>query len=113
MGRVLSTLSVVVPLGRRKEALDLLKFLTGPLRYQPRCRSCRAYQCVDNPNKLTLVEEWESRENLEQYIRSHDYRQVLALIDLSAEAPKIRFDTISKTEGMELIEAVRAKDSRL
>ena len=107
MRRILSTLRVTVPSGRRKEVLDLLKFLIGPMCHQPGCLSCRAYQDIDNPNRLTLVEEWESHEDLENHIGSDDYMKQLSLMDISSEKPEIVFHTVSETRGMEVIIAVR------
>ena len=53
------------------------------------------------------VEEWESRENLERHIKSDPYRIILSLMELSGEPPEIKINTISKTEGLEAIEAIR------
>jgi hypothetical protein len=43
------------------------------------------------------------------YIRSDFYRRILAAIELSSRAPEVRFDHVSATEGMELIEALRGQ----
>lgn len=107
MPRVLSILRVTVSSGRRKGALDLLNFITGPMSNLPGCMSCQGYQDVDNPNRLTLVEEWESLEDLEKHIGTDDYRKKLSIIDLSTQPPEILFHTVSETRGMDLITAVR------
>ena len=65
---------------------------------------------MDDPDAVLLLEEWESRENLEHHIKSESYRIILSLIELSDEAPEIKMNTISKTEGLEAIEAIRSQD---
>jgi quinol monooxygenase YgiN len=67
------------------------------------------YQDIEDPNALTLVEEWESRTDLDKHIRSSEYKKVLAAMDLSDQPPEIKFNDILKTDGMELIEEVLAK----
>lgn len=52
---------------------------------------------------MLLVEEWSSREEYEHHIKSDTFRIILSLIDLSAEAQLIKLNTISKTEGLEVI----------
>ena len=107
MTRVLSILRITVSSGMRKGALDLLNFITGPMCNLTGCLSCQGYQDMDNPNRLTLVEEWESLEDLEKHIATDDYRKKLSIMDLSSQPPEILFHTVSETRGMDLITAVR------
>ena len=85
----------------------LFRSVTGPTSVQPGCISCKFYQDIDDPDSMLFVEEWSSREEYEHHIRSDTFRIILSLIDLSDEAPLFKLDTISKTEGLEAIKAVR------
>jgi hypothetical protein len=67
------------------------------------------HQDVDNKSALTLVEQWETQADLNRHIASDDFRRILAVLDLSIEPPEIRFDGVSHTAGIELIEAVRSE----
>ena len=104
---IIVTLRIKVPGNRRKEFLDSARLIMGPTKVQPGCISCEYYQNLDDPDVALLVEEWESKENLEQHIKSESFRIILSLIELSDESPEIKLNTISKTEGLETIEAVR------
>jgi quinol monooxygenase YgiN len=75
---------------------------------QTGCRKCDLYQDVENPEAITLVEEWESQADLDLRLRSEDYRAVLAAIELSREQPVIHFDTVIRRAGLEMIVAARA-----
>jgi quinol monooxygenase YgiN len=86
-----------------------MSFIAGPMSNQPGCMSCQVYQDVDDPNRMTLVEEWESREALERHISSSDYRKTLSLMELSSQAPEIHFHTVSETEGMAFIIRIRER----
>jgi quinol monooxygenase YgiN len=63
---------------------------------------------LNDPDAELYVEEWESRENLEHHIKSDLYRIILSLMELFGEPPQIKLNTISNTEGLEAIEALRS-----
>jgi quinol monooxygenase YgiN len=51
-----------------------------------------------------LVERWESEAALTTHIRSEAYRRILGACQISRSQPESRFDTVSYTQGIELIE---------
>jgi quinol monooxygenase YgiN len=57
---------------------------------------------------VVLVEEWESRADLEDHIASEKYRISLSLMKLSVKLPEIKLNTVLHAESIELVEAVRA-----
>jgi len=101
------TLRIKVPRDQRKNFLDAARLVVGPTRVQPGCISCRFYQDLDDPDAVFLIEEWETRKELDNHIKSDRYRIVLSLLDMSEKPPEFRLSTISETEGMEALEAVR------
>ncbi len=107
---IIVTLRINVPGNRRKEILDSARLIVGPTKVKPGCISCGLFQDMNDPDAILFVEEWGTRENLEQHIKSESYRIILSLMELSDEAPEIKMYTISKTEGLEAIEAVRIGD---
>ena len=107
---IIATLRVKVPADQRKIFLDSARSVTGRTSVQPGCISCKFYQDMDDPDSMLLVDEWSSREEYEHHIRSDTFRVILSLIDLSAEAPEIKLNTVSQIEGLKAIEAVRSGD---
>ena len=104
------TLRIKVPRDQRKNFLDAARLVVGPTQVQRGCISCRFYQDMDDPDAVFLVEEWETRKELDYHIKSDRYRIVLSLLDMSEKPPEFKLSTISKTEGMEALEAVRGKN---
>lgn len=104
---VLACVQVVVGPEKRADVLKTLRALMGPTQFEHGCVSCRLYQDADNENVLTYVERWQRKEDMEQHMRSDQYRKLLAVIDESSEPPEIRFDTISDTKGIEAIWTAR------
>ena len=100
---------IKVPRNRRKDFLDAARMFSGRCRVQPGCLSCRFYQELDNTDTAILIQEWDSRSNLNDHMRSNEFRIILSLMELSSETPEFKLSTVSKTEGLEAIETVRAE----
>ena len=64
-------------------------------------------QDVVDANLISFVQEWDSREAMAEHIRSKDYRNILAVMELASEPPEIKFVEALNTDGMELIEEIR------
>lgn len=106
-GMVVGTLRIQVPLNRRAEVIQILRSIQGPVSVEPGCVGCHIYEEEDPEPAVVLVERWESEAALEEHIRSDTYRWVLGAIELSGKPPEVRFDSVSSTRGMELIERLR------
>lgn len=104
---VIVSLRFRVPHERHRHILNAAKLVLGPTRIKPGCIDCRLYQDLDEPDALFLVEEWESRKKFERHINSDQYRIILSLMEASDQFPEIKINTISKSEGLEAIAAVR------
>ena len=94
---------------RRKDFMNSARLILGPTKIQSGCVSCRLYQDINEPGAVYLVEEWESRKKLDRQFNSDQYRIILSLMEASDRFPDIKINTISKTEGLEAIEAVRSE----
>jgi quinol monooxygenase YgiN len=103
-----SAIKMTVPAEKRKEVLQTVKAILGPIRRERGCISCNCYVDVEDENVLFFEEEWKTNEDLENHLRS-DYFGVLngAMRMLRVE-PDIRFNTIASTAGPEAIKAARA-----
>ena len=77
------------------------------MRAQPGCIACDIYEEQGPEPALVLVERWESQAALEVHLRSEIYRRILGAIELSGGPPEVRFDYVSATEGLELVERSR------
>ena len=105
---IIATLRIVTSPENHQEILQTLRSVLGPTQVQPGCISCRLYDNdVEDENALFLLEEWKTQEDLEQHLRSDDYRRILAAMELASQAPEITFNVVSHTQGMEVIHAVR------
>ena len=106
---IVGTLRILPLPNRWVEVLEILRSVQGPVLAQPGCAACHIYEEQGPEPAVAFVERWESREALEAHLRSEMYRRVLGALELSGGRPDIRFEEVSASEGMELIERQRLR----
>ena len=105
-GMIISTVRIAVGVKKKDEILRILFSIKGPTESKSHCVSCRIYTEPRNEKHITYEEVWQNEESLYQHLRSPQYRNLLAAMDLSSEPPEVKFITVLKTEGMELVQRV-------
>lgn len=73
------------------------------------CLRCRLFRGIEDQNVFTLIEDWESREDLDDHIKSDRFSVLLGTKSLLCEPPQIEIHTVSRSEGMETVNAARSK----
>ena len=101
---------MVVQAERRSDLLETMRGMLEPSRVERGCLSYRLYEDVENRNAFVLLEEWATQNDLESHIRTDNQRRLLTLMDLLSEQPEFRFNTVSHTAGMDLIEEALRTD---
>jgi quinol monooxygenase YgiN len=112
-GLVRSTIRMLIPLDKQGEALDILMPVSSQVRFEPSCISSRLYRGVDEERAVMIEELWMGNEQMLRHIQSDVYRRVLLAVEMAEEPPEIRFDEISHTSGMEIIEMALIKSKRV
>lgn len=109
---VLATIRMMMSTKKVGEALRILKSIAEQSRVQLGCLSSQIYRNGQEDNVLMFEQLWSNEEDLERYLRSEEYRQVLLVMEMAMKQPEIRFDTILSSTGIETIEKARTrKDS--
>jgi quinol monooxygenase YgiN len=104
---IIASVRIVLLPEKRAEILEVLQYVKGLMRAWSGCISCGIYEEHGESPAILFLEQWRSREELHQYIRSPLYLQVLTAMDLASELPEIHFHEVTNSQGMELIEALR------
>ena len=107
---IVGTLRILPAPARRADVLQVFRAIQGPVLTQPGCLACHIYEEQGPEAAVVLVERWESQAALEAHLRSEAYRRILGAIELSGAPPEVRFDYVSATAGMELIDRSRASE---
>ena len=102
-----ATLRIPLPANRRAGVLEVLRSIQRLVQAQAGCLGCLIYEEQSPDSALLMVERWDSEEALETHIRSDAYRRILKAIELGGGPPEVRFDKVSASEGIELIQRLR------
>jgi quinol monooxygenase YgiN len=101
---IVGSLKIVPPPDRRHQVLEVLRSVQGPVLAQPGCAGCNIYEEQGAEPAILLVERWETETALKTHLRSEAYRRILGACELSGTPPEFRFDQVSTTHGIELVE---------
>ena len=91
------------------EVMQTLLSLTESTENERGCLSCHVFRDIEDQFGFGLIAEWETREDLDHYIRSDRFSVLLGTKSLLCEPPQIDIHTVSHSEGMETVNAWRGK----
>ena len=94
---------------KKEEVINIFDSLVGPVSVQPGCIRINLYSDISHNGNFILLEEWTSRDEIIKHIRSAEFLKILAIMDLASESPEVFFNTVTSSEGFELIEKVKEK----
>lgn len=94
---------------KQLEFTQTLLSMVEPTGKEPGCLSYAVFCDIDDKNRFSLLEEWETRINLDDHIRSNRFGAFLGSKSLLCEPPKIQIFTVSYSEGMEVVNSLRQK----
>ena len=88
---------------KRAELSQTIALLIGSIRAEKGCKRCDFYQSLEDENELSLLEEWDTRENLKCYLKSKQFNVLRGAMSLLKEPYEMTFHTVSYPAGMEEI----------
>ena len=94
---------------KRKEVMQTLLSMIEPTLQEKGCLNYQVFQDIDDENVFSLVQEWETREDLGHHMRSDRFGVLFGTKILLTEQQNIQIHTISHSEGMETVHVARGK----
>jgi quinol monooxygenase YgiN len=94
---------------KRTEVMQTLLSMIEPTENEKGCLSCHVFRDIEDKNVFSLIAEWETRQDLDDHIRSDRFSVLLGTKSLLCEPQQIEIHTVSQSEGMETVNAARAK----
>lgn len=94
---------------KQLEMMQTLLSMIEPTAMEAGCLSNVISCDIEDKNRFSLLEEWESREQLDHHIASHRFGVLLGTKALLCEPLDIQIHTVSHSEGMEAIRTARGK----
>ena len=86
---------------KRMELSQAIGSLISSIRTEKGCRRCDFCQSIEDENKLWLLEEWDTQENLKSYLESEHFRVLRGAMNLLKEPYEMMFHTVFHPAGTE------------
>jgi quinol monooxygenase YgiN len=102
---------VIIKLNARSEkCLELkqsLLALIEPTRKEKGCLGHNIFQDIENDNDFSLIQMWQTRGDLDDYLRSELFTVLIGTSYLLSRPSEISVNEVTRTSGWEDVEAVR------
>jgi quinol monooxygenase YgiN len=96
-------------LEKRTEVMQTLLSMIEPTENVRGCLSCHIFRDIEDKNGFGLIVEWETRKDLDDYIKSDIFGVLLGTKSLLCEPALIEIHTVSHSEGRETVNAARRR----
>ena len=88
---------------KRMELSQTIVLLIGSIRTEKGCNRCDFCQSIEDENRLFLLEEWDTQENLMTHLKSEHFKVLRGAMNLLKEPYERMFHTVFHPAGMEEI----------
>jgi quinol monooxygenase YgiN len=92
---------------KQKELVQTILSMVEPMEKAAGCLSYALFCNMEDKNLLNLLEEWQTRKDLDQHLQSEIFGVLLGTKSLLTEPHGIHIHTIHQSEGMEAVLAIR------
>lgn len=94
---------ILAPTNKRKEIVEVLKYMKGPTESALGCRGCWVFSETDNHDAITYMMRWDEREQLEVHLKGERFRMLLPYIEMSLERPEVEVNLVDPLGGIDLL----------
>ena len=85
---------------KRKELSQTIASLIGSIRKEKGCRRCDFCQSMEDENELSLLEEWDTRQDLKIHLKSERFKVLRGAMNLLQEPYGMMFHNGFHPAGM-------------
>jgi len=85
---------------KRKELSQTIASLIGSLRTEKGCLRCDFCQNIEDENELCIIEEWDTRENLNSHLKSERFKVLRGAMSLLQKPYELTVYTVLHPSGM-------------
>ncbi|HVH27237.1 MAG TPA: antibiotic biosynthesis monooxygenase [Vicinamibacterales bacterium] len=85
--------------------VEALRFLMSTTRLEPGCLGCAVW--TDADSTVHYMEEWGTEAEMRRRVRSDLFTSLLSVIESAQEPPKVQFEFIATTRGLDYVREAR------
>ena len=104
---IIVTMKMTALSEKQKELLQTLQAISALTLKLKGCISSHILQDMENKSILSLVEKWETQEDLDKHLRSDEFSALLGTDNLLSKPFEFKLNGVSYTAGMEAVKAAR------
>lgn len=105
---MLLTIVKIYPKAEYKDiVVDVFNSLKGPLESVTECLECSVTVAADGDAEVCYLEKWQTREAMEQHLRSSRFSRVLEAMEYSSQPPELTFFNLTRVGGLDIVEQIR------
>ena len=91
-----------------QDLLDALRFLIPATQLQPGCLGCSVW--TDSNLTVHYIEDWATESDVSRRVRSDSFTLLLSILE-SSRNPRVQFDFVTSTRGLDYVVEVRSEGS--
>lgn len=107
---IVTTIRVQTTPANRKELMQTFRSLSDPIRSEIGCRSCRIYREVGNEEAVIVIQEWDSKSDWNEHLRSEEFAVMIGAMSLLEPPESVEFQILDHLESSSSMEAIKARD---
>ncbi len=94
--------------GRREELLQTIMDLQRKIKNEKGFLKFSIYQDVENVSVFHLIQDWETTDTLDSYIRSEAFTILFGALRVLSEEAEVKYSLGSSKQGLKLFEITNA-----
>ena len=94
---------------KQRELKQALSYMISDIRQENLCSQANMHVDIEDENRILVLSLWESRESLDNYLRSEKFSALLGTRILLCSPLLAFIDTVAMREGLEAIMAIRSE----
>jgi quinol monooxygenase YgiN len=87
------------------DLVEALRFIIVGTRIEEGCLGCSVW--VEPDSTVQYLEEWASEAAMRRRVRSEAFTSLLAIMESGQGPPRVQFDFVTQTRGLDYVEQVR------
>ena len=106
-GMIIVNITMTVKPDKYLEFRQTLLSMIGPTENEAGCLSHAVSQDISDKNCFSLMQTWQSSNDLDRHLKSPRFGVLLGSKSLLNEPLQVQIHTVSQTKGMEAIQTAR------
>jgi quinol monooxygenase YgiN len=107
---IIVRISMKALVGKKLDVMQTLLSMSAAARKEKGCLSYDAFCDINGKTVFYLIEEWQKRADLVRHIRSERFSVLLGTRSLLTKPLEMKIHTISRSEGVEVVNALRNRE---